>query len=333
MGSTKYPLVAPPQGGTPNLPSPGQPAPMGPDEYKVPSKANVTAFNFSNVDPPSPLYLQRDDLITLTAACSVTPVTVRFIMRFLRAPEPKGGQPSDGGVGKTPGVIIQEGYVETIVRDIILPANSNQSVNNVSLAEGYLLGIGVSCSPNQEPGTVFARAFLNRGATGFTNVSTPLFSDYVTGIGSAGWPNGRSITPADTQGVKESLVWGTPAAGADLSFTLFTTRRLRIETCFAIFTASATVANRNIQIVITDGVNTLFIGTSPVVVTAGQVVQIVGTGGNTITGIITTNIMIPLPTPLILTGGWQIKTVTQNIQAGDQWSAAFLNVAEFMGGI
>lgn len=333
MGASKFPLVPAPQGGTPNLPQPGQPAPMRPDEFIAGSVANVTTFNFDRIAPPSPLYLQRDDIVELEAATSSTPVTVHFTLRFLRVPEPTGGQPSEGGVGRSPGAIFEHGVVETITKDLILPANSLTRGFALQLAEGYLLGVGATVTPNVLRGQVFAAAFLIRGSSTQFSSTSPLFADYATANYPVGWPNGRTLNFIEGPGWKHSLQVTNPLAGVDWTLTLGPNQRLRIESLNAVFTAAVAIANRQVQLIVDDGVNVVGVFPAASNIVASTISNVTVTAGSVNTPIITTDVLIPIPQPLILQPGWRLRTTTAGIQAADTWTAIWLNLEEWLEGI
>ena len=108
-----------------------------------------------------------------------------------------------------------------------------------------------------------------------------------------------------------------PAAGADISYTL--TYPALLVGVYALFTASATAASRTSQLVITDSAGaTLWNGQSGSAVTASGAsgyswspLPFVAAGPPQ---------LLPIPPMLILPSGAIIKTVTANIQTGDQWS-------------
>jgi hypothetical protein len=333
MGSTKYPLIAPPGGGFPNLPQPGQPTPLRNDEFQSGSIANVTEFNFKGIAPPTALYMQRDDILSFIAASNLLNEQITFTGRFLRVPEPMGGQPSDGGVGRAPGGVITHGIIEFFQEVVAFPVAGIGRLTTRNFAEGYLLSIAANCNTSTVRGRSFARASLVRAP--FLNAAPGqlLFGDYVTIVTPAGYPNGRALHTTEGPGWKHSVQQANPGAGADWTFTLGATQRMRIESLNAVLTASAAVANRQVQLIVDDGVNVVGFFPASVNIVASAVANVTATSGSVNTPVITTDVSIPIPQPLILEPGWRLRTSTVGIQAGDQWSAIWLNVEEWLEGV
>jgi hypothetical protein len=123
-----------------------------------------------------------------------------------------------------------------------------------------------------------------------------------------------------------------PAAGAESITTVPAGKYWRLIGFYTTLTTDATVATRLPSIVIDDGTDILMRinGSGTAGVTAGLTVAYtgyVGQQGLGITGVILT--AAPLPSPdLVLEPGWRIRTLTQNIVAGDQWGIARLVVQE-----
>lgn len=112
---------------------------------------------------------------------------------------------------------------------------------------------------------------------------------------------------------------GAPAAGADWSNVPGVGKT---PLCVrARLVASATVANRTPQLVVTDGGgNTLFFAPAAPAQTAGQTVDYCWYPGAPITTAAGAVVLGPMPA-LPLAANWTVGTVTGGLQAGDQWSA------------
>jgi len=327
--------VAPPQGGKPNLPVAGQPAPMQPGEFAPGSVANITTFGFDKVSPPSTLYVQRDDqLILETASQQGIVETVRFTTRLLRVPEPQGGQPEQGGVGQHPGQIITRGIIEPAAFDLPGLANRALARRIVQMQEGYLLSVVAGATAAIQRGQTWVRAYLLRGVTNISplaqNAAQILLSDY-TYIGQPiGWPGGRQMQSVESMGFRHSIQVANPAAGTDWTFTAAVQQRVAVISFSAIFTAAAAAASRNVTIIVDDGANTVWQDDVSASITISQVATVNGSQTQAPAGIIATTLFVVLPPGLILPPGWRIRSSTANINAGDQWSAIWLNVDEFI---
>jgi len=256
--------------------------------------------------------------------------TVTFNLRLLRVPDPQGGQPSDGGVGKTPGKVITQGIIEPITQTFILTAAVPSGTRVVQLAEGYLLSLGCSAQLANVRGQTFARAVLVRPTGLAASETLPLFADYVSLFGGSGYPIGRFLGASEGPGWIHSIQVANPAAGADWTFTLPPQQRLRVDSFNAVFTASAAVANRLVQVIVDDGVNTVWTDDLPAAITASQVINVSVTQTSIPTGAVTTVLHAVIPPGVILPGNWRLRTSTAAIQAADQWSAIWLNVEEWV---
>jgi hypothetical protein len=276
------------------------------------------------------VYIQRDDLLLITAQTRLPNDTVTFNLRHLRVPELQGGQPSDGGAGKTTGRVITKGIVEPMQQQFVLTAAVPSATRIVQMGEGYLLSLGCSAQLANVRGQTFARAILVRPTGIAASETLPLFGDYVTLFGGSGYPVGRFLSASEGPGWIHSIQVANPSAGADWTFTLPPQQRLRLDSFNAVFTASATVANRLVQVIVDDGVNTVWTDDLNAAITASQVVNVSVTQTNIPTGAVTTILHAVVPPGVILPGNWRLRTSTGAIQAGDQWSAIWLNVEEWV---
>lgn len=132
------------------------------------------------------------------------------------------------------------------------------------------------------------------------------------------------------------VVQGTdPAAGVEISETVPAGKLWDLLSVDTSYVASATVANRGPVLTLDDGTRDLteipnvfqFIVASETwngVCWMQGMGQITGTGGG--------YRIAPLPSPCLLGPGYRIRTVTTNIQAGDNWGAPVFQVVEYTVG-
>lgn len=316
------------------LPPPGQPSPEMDKDFKSTSLPAITRFKWTDVDPPSPLYVLRDDVLLLQAipGQGVGNDSVTFNYRFLRVPEVQGGQPSDLGKPGGPRGVVDYGIIDTGVDVINTTANGVVVSKTRTLGEGFLLSLSASGSTAPQRGDMFARAVLIRGGGTFANAAQLLFADYVTTFQAAGWPGGRALNSAEGPGALRALVVGAPGAGADWSMTVPLATRRKVTSFTATFTASAAAANRNINVIVDNGAGALVLFQDDVLVTvtANQVVSVNGCQTNVPTGIIATELFVVLPPGLTLPPQFRVRSSTANIQAGDQWSAITMLVEDLI---
>src|SRR5208337_3552615 len=90
MGSSPIP-----QQGT-TIPTPGQPMPLGVNEWQPSGSATVVNFRHHGLDPSNYAYVQTgDQLVCTVSAMPGTADNVTFSVRLLLHAPPTPGQPSD----------------------------------------------------------------------------------------------------------------------------------------------------------------------------------------------------------------------------------------------
>lgn len=114
-------------------------------------------------------------------------------------------------------------------------------------------------------------------------------------------------------------IGAVPAAGSDPApFTAVANSIL--ETVDLTLTTSAAVANRQVTLIIDDGVNVVYRLNASAVQTATQTVEYTFAAGMQESAIRNGVLAHGLPT-MMIGGGWRVRIVTTGLQAGDQWSA------------
>jgi hypothetical protein len=303
---------------------------MRPDEFKPGSTTSFSKFRFLDVDPPSPLYIQRDDHLFLTMRSSIAGAAVQITGGILLAPFPRGGQPDQAVAQQDVAAPASSQIIEPISATLTNVAAYSATTATLALTEGYLLRLGVQGSNTTQRGRTFVTAeiFRNPASGGF--VAQLLFADYVANGQFVTWPNGRVLTPIEGPGWKHSLQVANPGAGVDWALTMNANQRERIESLNAVYTASAVVANRQVQFIVDDGANVMGVFNASANIVASATVNVTGTTGSFQAGVITTDVQITLPSPLILEPGWRLRALTVGKDAGDTWTAIWLNVEEWL---
>jgi hypothetical protein len=323
------------------LPAPGQPK-TGPDPaFKTAAIPNIVSFGFEKVGPPSPLYIQRDDVLVLEALSQLPAGdTVRLTARLLQPFAQAAGQPDQPGGVAAGGAIVGPGYVDVVSKDLPIPNPRSLVSTQIVLGEGYLLSLGVSGSSGSLRGATFVRVFLNRGpfSTQTPNVGAMLLADYVTQSAASGWPNGRILSGTEGPGFIAFYTPAGPGAGANFSVLSNISGRVRVNTFAATFTASAAVANRIVTISYSpsNGGGLHYVVQDTVAVTASQVVRyslgpgaslVRGAGAGTAASPI--DVVLPLPSGSFGTTGVVINSQVQNIDINDAWSNILLSTEEW----
>jgi hypothetical protein len=303
--------------------------------FRVGSVPAFTHFTFRDVDPPSALYVLRDDQLLIQAVSIDTGFAhnVTFNYRFLRVPEVQGGQPSDLAQPGAARSVIDYGIIDTGADVLVLPVGVSQALFTRTLGEGYMLAVGAVATGVVERGMIFVRAVIQRGGVATLNATQTLFSDYVVPPTPASWPGGRQQAPLEGPGWLHLVQVANPGAGADWSMAVPFNIRRRILSVNAQLATSATVANRIVEMRHLSGLNILANGTPNQVVVAGATVQVTGTSSLLTAVANVADVLVSIPSTLILQPGQSFNSNTINIQAGDQWSNIFLWVEDWVAGL
>lgn len=163
------------------------------------------------------------------------------------------------------------------------------------------------------------------------DIAMTLGSGHITGRQSVSYPPAQ-VAEYRGGGGDVSLITGdAPAAGAEAAYAIPPYMTYRIIAVRVTLITSATVADRNVKLAIYDGMENEMRW-------YGNIVQAASVSryynfsaiGHQPTAAEGTNIMIPIPPDVILRPDSNMKTVTTNRQAGDQFSALDLLVERWV---
>jgi hypothetical protein len=197
---------------------------------------------------------------------------------------------------------------------------------------GALLNLTVFVSAGTPlVGQTFVKLQLIRGITGATVVLGTLLQGYVTPQLHLGWPGSPIVQSTDGPGCLRTILGSDPAAGQEISELVPTGARWELKAIGAGFTTDGTVAARRPGLVFNDGVANYgripsslnqdaseFFGHTWTQGVALPIFAGVGYGYG------------PLPTGKYLLAAWRIKTITENLQAGDNWDNPRYLVEEWL---
>jgi hypothetical protein len=291
-----------PSGGEPNTP------PSDPPPSQIQTAPNLVSFDPKQTVPSQPIYLQRNDFIGFLFVTNQVAAVARIRYRWL-----------------TPQGEIKEGELDTP------PFGGTVSVN-VPLYEGWLLSFVASVTSGFAPGFFcFLQVALFRSAPTAPQApaSALIWQGYLGFNAGNGYPGTPSKEIIDGAGTIRSITGGTPAAGADISEVVPTLRRWTLLSFRAALTTSATVANRTPAIFTDDGVNILFAVHTNVAQVASTTNTYYAAPGNQFFNDGLSGFLLPFPTVTQLKSGFHIKTSTNGIQAGDQWTAPQYEILEW----
>ncbi len=312
------------------LPPPGQPDPKMDPKFRSGSQPALVSFAFDKIGPPSTLYIQRDDVLSIRAVSSLVGESVSISVRLLLPVAQKTGQPDTPPQPESEARAKAGNFIQTNLEKISLPVARVQGFLIKQLAEGYLLSVVAGPGLATFRGQTYVSALLSRDKAGGIPLVQGLFGDYVAGNQVALYPGGRTLHLTEGPGWKHSIQQANPAAGADWTFTVAAGQRLRLESLSAQLVAANAGVARAVELIVDDGVNVLLRvaanATQPINTTARYSIGALSTPST----IIATDLIINIPTPLILEPGWRVRTNTVNINPADQWSAIWLNVEEWL---
>lgn len=275
----------------------------------------IVDFNLKQVEPPSPLYIQQADRFFLSGLNSDVNVAQLLLNgRILRA--------SDGQVSPF---------------NLAMNITSDRVVTRqmFDLTEGYLLGAKILGLGGTTRGRCYVSLDIARGQVANRTLYQQLIADYISRNHDATWPGGDYIHSIDGPGWAHRVAGATPAAGADVSETVPTNARYRLVSFRCQLNTSAAVANRQVRFVLDDG-TTIFYSAYASNQQAANTIAVYefvpgGPAAYSITGSSTSvDAQVPAPAGAPLFTGFRIRTVTDALQAADQFSIVSYEVEEWI---
>lgn len=254
----------------------------------------------SQVQPPTPLYLQKEDSLQLTILnpLFLYAFPILLLIRWLRP----------------------DGEIVSVLRRI--PSVLGQTVYHLTLGEGFLLSATLA-PPDQsipEPGAIFAVLAVRRDDPEAQFLHMVLFADYLATNHFPTWPYGKSIFPQDGPGALRIVVGTTPALGAEISESNSAfTRRDLLSVVFSL-TTSAVVNTRKSSLAF-DTPATIYsrlVALQNVVASSSIIYSWAVDAAGAYDGV---TVSTSLPTPVSQPPNGRFRTITQNLDAGDQYSA------------
>lgn len=201
------------------------------------------------------------------------------------------------------------------------------------LGEGWLQNLTVIASAGTPLlGAAYARVDLIRGRGASATVLATLLEGLVTAGRRLSWPGALLRGPIDGPGNIRLIAGANPGAGSELAETVPTGARWRLRAFEFEFRADATVANREVVLVFDDGATIYARHPGGVAQTASQNVRYTfGPQGDRVAGAVVLAHAVPTTDPTLL-AGHRIRTVTSNLQAGDDYTDPTYQVEEWLEG-
>lgn len=158
-----------------------------------------------------------------------------------------------------------------------------------------------------------------------------LFAAYLTDGKTLTWPPGVHEGFTEGPGLIRSIGGTNPAAGAEISEAVPTNARWLVRGLYGQLIVDATVANRLVTLVLDDGTNVIYKIPDAAAQTASTTwdyyMSLLGESRVGATGASQIALMLP---NLFLSGGYRVRTITVNLQAGDDYGAPRLEVEEWI---
>lgn len=280
-----------------------------PESFAVRSATSRFSFATDDVTPPGWCYVGVDDQLELGFILDVNASNLICNVRILR----------------------DDGVIVPLVFAPGVPAARTIQTTRVQLVEGYLLSCTImSATASNQSSINFGWAALIRPPNTIGSQYELLCSGNLFANIPIGFPESAPRLPTDGMGQPRLAQSAIPAAGADFVFTVPANTRMRIISLDATLTTSAAVANRNPALIVDDGANV--VGEINAGVNQAASLAQEYTWGDTLpfSALFGGNLTAPLPSNLILPGGWRVRSETTAIDVADQWTNANIHVIEWL---
>jgi len=246
------------------------------------------------VQPPSGLFISRDDQLVVVIYNAAAGITVDVRARIL----------------------LPNGEVAPQVWSFTPTSARARFVQIIEGVEGYLVGLSAAIgSGSPRRGQTFVQVSLGRGPASSPIVLQTLVSDYATPDAAIGWPGGLVRQSVEGPGVLRSVLGTDRAAGVEISEPLV---------------ASGAAANRRVHLIVDDATTTLFELAAADLVIAGQTRNFNFIADSFARATQDNEIYVPLPVDVVLFQGWRVRTATTALDAGDNWGPPQLLVEEWI---
>lgn len=279
----------------------------GAQPSSITTRPELVEYTTRFVQPPSRLYITRDDQLWTSVVSSGSTPTFTIGARIL---SPKSG------------VVF---WRQTVVPELA----RNAAINTFPMLEGFLLTVQVQVAGLSRDEWAYAAVGLTRTPGGFGVQSGMLATGYLTFFDPLFWPEGTPVLPHDGNGLKRTYAEADPAAGAVFVFAVPTNTRWRPLALTVEAVTDGTAANRRFILEAEKGADVIAAAAADVVQTAGltwrYTVGAFGAAGGDRNG----RIDVPWPAGLELADGDALVARPANWQAGDDFGAPRLTVLEW----
>jgi hypothetical protein len=284
------------------------PSAFPPERRRLPHVAAV-GFDLSAVEPAGSLYIGLDDQLLLRVHNSVAGLVLHLRARF---------QTPDGQVAPQDFVAI--------------PTTSRALFEQTfRLGEGFLLGVAVRGESGvARRGACFVQVLIVRGGAAADQPVETLVADYLAEGQLIGAPGGNIRQSTEGPGRMRIISGTDPAAGSEVTETVPTGARWRLQSLRVQLVTSAVVNNRRVHLVIDDGIVPL-LDLAAADTQAASLTRNYNVDPSEFQRVAQDNeIYIPVVSTLILSAGARIRTVTTLLDGGDNYGAPQYVVEEWI---
>ena len=267
------------------------------------------SFRTLDILPPAAYYVGLDDQLVFDVFSDLTNGIFEMAVRILN---PQGS--------------IQ---VETVT------LNNNQTgyqnpTGRLTGMEGYLLSVCVK-APDSEPGQSYCRVRLMRSPALTSAVLTALLvAGYASNRFALTYPGTVAREPLDGP-ARLLTVTASPAAGADWVFTAPYAGRWRILSGYFTLTTSAAATARIVNVETRDAAGTATGLYNPPSTQPASTMYYYGLNPSAAGQSNPPFMNISAPAEIVLEGGDTLRSITSNLDSGDQFSNVALRVEEWLG--
>lgn len=280
-----------------------------PPSEKGPPGPPYTEWRRLGLAPEPGLYIQRDDQLFIRTRSSLA-VHVNVAVR-LQLPE--------------------DGRVVPQLFDVVTVADRSEQLSIFGLAEGFALGVvAFSLDAALDEGAVYIEVGLIRGGAGLLARVQVFFAGYLGQGDALTWPH-VTQEPAHVPPGRVRVIVGTnPAAGAESIETVPTGAHWLLYSWRIQLVTAVAVANRRLHLVLDDG-GSILLDSACADTQAASLTRNYNAGlwGYAPIGV-PPELYISAPNLIHLEGGFRIRTITENLQAADDYGAPVFQVVEML---
>jgi hypothetical protein len=279
------------------------------EKVRVPSPLEGVEFLSKGIPPPSNVYLSKDDSLFITVY---------------------NGAPSASCVARGR-LLLANGEVKPIEFTVRPTSDYIPATRYFPLGEGFLLNLTAFGAGSIGQNGMFAIIGIARGLSSSAVQHTLLLSGYLSSQTFMGWPGNVNKSSFEGPGYVRGVTGTDPAAGTDWAEQGPSGLLWRLVSIRATLTADANAANRRVRFRIHAGGSVFFSAAAPIVQTANQTkTYVIAQGTPFETSPDVTVVGLPLPSGLNMPTSYSFDVVTENLQAGDDWSDLQYMVEEWI---